>query len=77
MVACVGAAGAAAGRVVADLVVAAWPGTTGTVVAGGVGGLLAVVVVLAGAWVVDRGSVREMLGRPHAAPVAAAATEGE
>jgi hypothetical protein len=39
--------------------------------------LLAVVVVLAGAWVVDRGSVREMLGRPHAAPVAAVATEGE
>jgi len=77
VVACVGAAGAVAGRVVADLVVQAWPGTTGTVVAGGVGGVLAVLTVLGGAWLVDRGSVREMLGRGHAAPVSAAATEGE
>ncbi|PFG35816.1 putative peptidoglycan lipid II flippase [Flavimobilis soli] len=77
VVAGVGAAGAVAGRVVADAVTQAWAGTTGTLVAGAVGGLLAVGVALAGAWVADRSSVREMLGRTRGGAAAPAAQEGE
>lgn len=72
-----GAAGAVAGRAAADLLADIWIGTAGVVGAGGVGATLAVGITLAGAWIADRGSLREMLGRRGVAQAAPAPAGGE